>query len=149
MQIGCVRLSRVKRDEDALAFKIDVHLLHAVNFHERRAQLAHAFVAVFAFGRDLDRFQNRMIGVFEIMRIARVWIVWSGWVHACPYLTYANGSVVASYLGCCALNVERFTFNGLTFQTSFLWQITALTVSGASVAMFCGPCRKRTCKKSG
>ena len=71
----------IKRDDDALMPEINFHVLHAFDFHEWRAQLSHAFVAIFAFGCDLDRFQNRVIGTFGIKRIARVWIVWPCGVH--------------------------------------------------------------------
>src|SRR4051794_38836774 len=42
-----------------------------------RPQFADAFIAVFAFGGDLDRFQDRVICVFRIM--------WVGGVHLLVY----------------------------------------------------------------
>ena len=48
--------------EDALVTEIDFDVLHSFDFHERCAQFAHAFVAIFAFRRYLDRFENRVIG---------------------------------------------------------------------------------------
>ena len=72
----------IKRDDDALVPEINFHVLHAFDFHEWRAQLSHAFVAIFAFGCDLDRFQDRVIGPFRIKRIARVGIVWSCRIHS-------------------------------------------------------------------
>jgi len=55
----------------ALAFKIDGDILHAADPHKQRPKFAHALVAIFTFGRDLDRFDNRMIRAFGIVRI--VW----------------------------------------------------------------------------
>jgi hypothetical protein len=105
MQIGCMRLARIERDDHALALKIDIHVLHAVNLHQWSAQFAYAFVAVLAFGCDLDRFQNRMIGVFGIVRIARIRVVWSGWVHASP-LSYVRQCVYGRLISW-MLRVER------------------------------------------
>ena len=53
-----------------------------VNFLQQRlAQLAHAFIAIFAFGSDLNRFQDGVIGPFRIERIGRVGFVWPGRIH--------------------------------------------------------------------
>jgi len=68
-------------DDDALVREIDHHILHATDFHQGGTQLAHAFIAIFPFGCDLDRFQDRMIGPSRIKRIARFRIIWSCRVH--------------------------------------------------------------------
>jgi len=81
MEIGRVRLARVKCDDDPLMTEINFHTLYAFEFPERPAQLSHAFIAILALGCDLDRFQDRVIGSFRIKRIARVGIVGSGRVH--------------------------------------------------------------------
>jgi len=60
--------------------KIDSHILHPVNSLQGGSQLSHAFVAIFAFRRDLDRFQD-VIGAFGIERIGWVRIVWSRGIH--------------------------------------------------------------------
>ena len=70
-------LARIKCDDDALMREIDHHIPHAVDFHQGGTQLAHTFIAIFAFGRDLDGFEDRVIGPFRIKRIARFRIVWS------------------------------------------------------------------------
>jgi hypothetical protein len=64
-----------------LVRKIDNNVEDPGNFHQDRSQLAHAFVAIFAFGRDLDLFDNRVIGPLRIKRIARLRFVWSRRVH--------------------------------------------------------------------
>ena len=76
-----MRFPGIECDEDAVVPEIDFHIPHAFDFHERCAQLSHTFVAIFAFGSDLDRFQNRVIGTFGTKRIARVGIVGSCGVH--------------------------------------------------------------------
>ena len=81
VEIGRVRLARVKCDDDPLMTEINFHTLYTFDFPERPAQLSHAFVAIFAPGCDVDRFQDRVIGSFGIKRIARVGIVGSGRVH--------------------------------------------------------------------
>ena len=77
MKIRGMGFACIKRDNDALMAEINFHILHAFDFHEWCTQLSHAFVAVFALGRNLDRFQNRVISAFGIKRIGRVGIVWS------------------------------------------------------------------------
>jgi hypothetical protein len=91
-----MRFARVKCDDYALVREIDHYILHAVDFHQGRAQLTHAFIAIFAFSCDLDRFQDRVVGPFPIKWIGRVWIVWSCWIHRFLYLTSGNGAAVVS-----------------------------------------------------
>jgi len=81
MKIRRMCFAGIKRDDDALMFEVDFYVADSINFHERSAEFSHAFVAIFALGCDLDRFQNRVIGALGIKRIARVWIVWSCGVH--------------------------------------------------------------------
>ena len=76
-----MRFSRVERDDHALVLEIDSHVFHPGNVLERRSQLAHTLIAIFALGSDLDRFQDRMIGPFGVEGIGWIRIVWSSWVH--------------------------------------------------------------------
>ena len=76
-----MRFAGIECDDDALVPEIDFHTLHTFDFHEWSTQLSHAFVAIFAFGCDLDRFQDRMIGPLGIEGIARIWVVGSCRVH--------------------------------------------------------------------
>ena len=55
--------SRVEADDDAFAAGIGVDVLHAGNFAQRVPKFAHALVAIFAFGCDFDRFDDRLIAV--------------------------------------------------------------------------------------
>ena len=81
MKIRRMCFACIKRDDDALMFEVDFYVADSIDFHERSAEFSHAFVAIFAFDGDLDRFQNRVIGAFGIKRITRVWIVWPCGVH--------------------------------------------------------------------
>ena len=81
MKIGRMRFSRVKCDDHTLVFEIDFHVFHPENFLQHRSQLAHALIAIFAFGPDLDCFQDRVISPFGIEWIGWVRLVWSRGVH--------------------------------------------------------------------
>lgn len=76
-----MRFTRIEGHHHALAFRINLHVLHARNLAEWFAQFPHAFVTILAFGGDYDFFDDFVIGLFRIKRIGRVWIVWSRWVH--------------------------------------------------------------------
>ncbi len=82
-----MRLARIKRDDDALMLEIDSDMAHSLNFHERRSQLANAFIAIFTFGGDLDRFQDGVIGPLWIERVGWIRFVWSCRVHLFLYVT--------------------------------------------------------------
>ena len=81
MKIRRMCFAGIKRDDDALMFEVDFYVADSINFHERSAEFSHAFVAIFALGCDLDRFQNRVICPFGIERIGWVGIVWSRRIH--------------------------------------------------------------------
>jgi hypothetical protein len=76
-----MRLACVKRDDDALMLDIDLYVMHTLNFHQRRAQLSQRTMVIFAFGGDLDGFQNGVISPFGIEWISWIRIVWSCRVH--------------------------------------------------------------------
>jgi len=76
-----MRLSRVKRDDDAFMFQIGFYFFYAGNFLKHGSEFAHAFIAIFAFGGDLDGFQDGVIGAFGVERIGWIGIVWSCRVH--------------------------------------------------------------------
>ena len=94
-----MRLACVERDDHALMLEIDSYILHPGNLLERRSQLAHTLIAIFARGGYLDRFQDRMIGPFGIKRIGWIRIVWSSWVHGFLYLTCETAGAVVSRSG--------------------------------------------------
>ena len=81
MQIRDMRLARIERDDHPLTLEIDFYIFHGGNFHQNRSQLAHTLVAIFAFSRDLDRFQDFVIGAFRKKWIGRIGITGSCRVH--------------------------------------------------------------------
>lgn len=95
MQIGRVCFARVKCNDDALVAKIDFHIAYAVDFHERWAQPPHAFVAILAFGCDLDFFDNGVIGPLWIERVARFGFVWSRGIHYLLNVTHRRAGRLA------------------------------------------------------
>src|SRR5437868_8799389 len=72
VQIRRVSFARVEFYADALVGKIDNHVEHTAYSHEHRTQLTQAFVAIFAFGRDLDCLNNRVVSALEIEWTARL-----------------------------------------------------------------------------
>ncbi len=76
-----MRFSWIKCHNDALMLEINFYVFHPGNFLQHRAQLAHAFIAIFAFSADLDRFQDCMIGAFREKRIGWIGIGWSRRVY--------------------------------------------------------------------
>jgi hypothetical protein len=76
-----MRFARVKRDDDALMLEIDFYAFYAGDFLQHRPQLAHAVIAIFAFGGNLNRLQNCVIGPFRIERVGGIRIAWSCRVH--------------------------------------------------------------------
>ena len=85
-----MRFAGVKPHYYAGPLRIDFHSAHTLEFQQRLAQSAHAFVAIFAFGCDLDRLDDGFISVNWHKRIARLGFVWSRWVHQ---LLNARGSL--------------------------------------------------------
>ena len=59
-----MRFARIEGDDNALPFGIHLYILDAINLAERFSQFPHAFVAIFAFGRDYDLLNNFVIGPF-------------------------------------------------------------------------------------
>jgi hypothetical protein len=72
VQIGCMRFPGVKRNDYAFASGIDCHIAYSRNVHQRLSQFANAFVAVFAFGRDCNSFEDRPVCVLQIMWVGRI-----------------------------------------------------------------------------
>jgi hypothetical protein len=81
MQIGHMRFSSVERDDHPLSFRINPHILHAVDSRQRLAQFAHAFIAIFAFRRDLDGFDNWLVAMSRKKRAGRIGIIRASWIH--------------------------------------------------------------------
>lgn len=82
MQVRRVRFAHVEGHDDSPVLGIDFYRAHSTDPHERFTEIAHALVALFTLGRDLDGLENGMISVFGEEGAGRVGIVWSRWVHA-------------------------------------------------------------------
>jgi hypothetical protein len=73
--------ARIKGHNDPLMPRIDFYVAHAFDFHEWPAELSGSTMVILAFGRDFDRFQDRVIGAFREKRIGWIGIIWSCRVH--------------------------------------------------------------------
>ena len=101
MQIWRMRFARIECDDHALVREIDFYVLNSGNGLQHRSQFAHAFIAIFTFSGDFDRFQNRVVGAFREKWIGRIGISRSCRVHIVLlvfYQTYQPCAVVASLL---------------------------------------------------
>ncbi len=99
MQIGWMRFARIERDDHALTLEIDFYIFHAGNVLQHRSQFAHTLIAIFAFSRDFDRFQDRVIAAFREKWIGRIGIssVVQGPSRLVSlYLTCETGAAVVS-----------------------------------------------------
>ena len=74
MQVRGVRAPGVESNRDQLRFHIRLHVLNTLNLHQRVAKLAHAFVALVSRRRDLDAFEDFVVG--GVVKVVRI-----GWVH--------------------------------------------------------------------
>ena len=61
VQIGRVGFSGIKRYDHSLTPCIYLDVAHSGDAHERFAQFADAFIAIFAFRRDRDSLQHRFV----------------------------------------------------------------------------------------
>ena len=87
VQIGWMRFARIERDDHALVREIDFYVLHPGNVLQHRSQFAHAFIAIFTFSGDFDRFQNSVVGAFREKWIGRIGISRSCRVHRVLIIT--------------------------------------------------------------
>jgi len=78
VQVRRVNFPCIEFHHDSFVGKIDNDVEHPGNFHQHRAQLTHACIAILAFGRNLDRLDDRVISSFRIKRVA-----WFGLVGVC------------------------------------------------------------------
>jgi len=92
-----MRFACIERDNHALVSEIDFYIVHALNLHERRAQLSDSLMVTFAFGGDFDGFQDGVIGALREKGIGWIRIAWSCRVHRfLIYLTRDRRATVAS-----------------------------------------------------
>ena len=76
-----MRFARIECDDHTPVLKIDFHIVHPFNFHERPAQFSHSLMVILAFGGDFDRLQDRVIGTFREERVGWIRMTWSCRVH--------------------------------------------------------------------
>jgi len=81
MQIGRMRFARIECDDHALVREIDFYVSHSRNILQHRSQFAHAFIAIFTFSGDFDRFEERVVGASREKWIGRIGISRSCRVH--------------------------------------------------------------------
>ena len=81
MQIGLMRFACIERDDYTFMLQIDFYVLHPGNVLQHRSQFAYALIAIFAFGRNLNRFPNGVISAFGKKWIDRIGITRSCGVH--------------------------------------------------------------------
>jgi hypothetical protein len=79
MQIGRVSFSGIKRYDYSLTFCIYPNVAHSRDAHERFAQFADAFIAIFAFRRDRDSLQHRFVWAVRVMRVRWIKVLWIKW----------------------------------------------------------------------
>jgi len=76
-----MRFPWIKCHNDALVLEIDFYVFDPRNFLQHRAELAHAFITVFALSCNLDRFRDCVVGGLWKKRVGWIGIVWSRRVH--------------------------------------------------------------------
>ena len=91
-----MRFARIERDDYALVPEIDFYMLNPRNVLQQRSQFAHAFIAIFTFSGDFDRFQNGVIGAFGGKWIGRIGISRSCRVHRALVVSLSNVSSMRS-----------------------------------------------------
>jgi hypothetical protein len=68
------------------------YVLNSGNVLQHRSQFAHAFIAIFTFGGDFDRFQNSVVGAFREKWIGRIGISRSCSIHRACFVSLCNAS---------------------------------------------------------
>ena len=101
-----MRSARIERDDDSLMLQIDEHIFHASNSFEHGSKFTHTFIAIFAFGGDLDRLQDCVIGALRIKRVGWIGFVWSCGVHLF-LLVFNKRSTPAQRSSCALCHVEQ------------------------------------------
>jgi hypothetical protein len=80
VQIGRVGFSGIKRYDHSLTPCIYPDVAHSRDAHERFAQFADAFIAIFAFRRDRDSLQHRFVWAVRIMRVGWIEMLGIEWL---------------------------------------------------------------------
>src|SRR5437868_12702253 len=80
VQIGRVGFSGIKGYDNSLTLCIYPDVAHSRDAHERFAQFADAFVAIFAFRRDRDSLQHRFVWTVRIVRVGWIEMLGIEWL---------------------------------------------------------------------
>jgi len=80
VQIGRVGFSGVKGYDYSLTPRIYPDVAHSRDAHERFAQFADAFIAIFAFRRDRDSLQHRFVWTVRIVRVGWIEMLGIEWL---------------------------------------------------------------------
>jgi hypothetical protein len=80
VQIGRVCFSGIKRHDYSLALCIYPNVGYSRDAHERFAQFADAFIAIFAFCRDRDSLQHRFVWAVRVVRVRWIEMLGIEWL---------------------------------------------------------------------
>ena len=80
MQIGRVSFSGIKGYDYSLTPRTYPNVAHSRDAHERFAQFADAFIAIFAFRRDRDSLQHRFVWTVRIVRVGWIEMLGIEWL---------------------------------------------------------------------
>jgi hypothetical protein len=89
VQIGRVGFSGIKGYDYSLTLRIYPDIAHSRDAHERFAQFADAFIAIFAFCRDRDSLQHRFVWAVRVVRVGWIEMLGIEWLDH-PSI-YASG----------------------------------------------------------
>ena len=89
VQIRRVGFSGIKRYDYSLTPCIYPDVAHSRDAHERFAQFADAFIAIFAFCRDRDSLQHRFVWAVRVVRVRGIEMLGIEWLDH-PSI-YASG----------------------------------------------------------
>jgi len=97
VQIGRVGFSGIKCYDHSLTLCIYPDIAHSRDAHERSSQFADAFIAIFAFCRDRDSLQYRLVCTLQVVRISWIEMMWIEWFdHLSIYASGRAAPVVVS-----------------------------------------------------
>src|SRR5437660_12468512 len=123
MQIGRVSFSGIKGYDHSLTFCIYPNVAHSRDAHERFAQFADAFIAIFAFRRDRDSLQHRFVWTVRIVRV--------GWIEmlGIEWLDHSVNLPVGTRRASVRLKVARAAKPAP--QSRFVWREHFLVIPSA------------------
>ena len=94
VQVGRVSFSGINGSDHSLTFCIYPNVVHSRDAHERFAQFADAFIAIFAFRRDGDSLQHRFVCAVRIVRVGWIEMLGIEWLD--HWSIYAPSAALSS-----------------------------------------------------